>query len=133
MSKQLQLSPVFAVEYRQHGMLHCDFYYDFVPHSVRVERLMAGLFPVDRIIEVSPVHWLKTLDELLLLWTRGELNKDASVVGELKIEETDVEARLRRLETLDAIIRGGPGRSSEGEVSQAKELFKTYTGKEWTP
>lgn len=130
-SKDLQLSPVFAAEYTQFGMPKVAFYYDYVPHSVRSERVIAMVCPVSRIIEVSPIHWLKTLDELLALWKNGELEKDASVMGETKMGETDAEARLRRLTTLDAIIRGGPARSSEGEVAIARELFKRYTGEEW--
>jgi len=129
--KDLQLTPVLAVEYARLGKTQVAFYYDYVPNSVRVERLIGGLYPVTRIAEVSPIHWLKTLDELLTLWKNGDLEKDASELGETKVSETDAEARLRRLTTLDAIIRGGPARSSEGEVAIAREIFKRYTGKEW--
>lgn len=131
MSKELQLSPVFAVEYTSFGIKKVAFYQDYVPNSVRFERVVAMVCPVERIIEVSPIHWLKSLDELIALWKNGDLDKDASVMGETKAGETDAEARIRRLSTLDAIIRGGPSRSSEGEVAIARELFKRYTGKEW--
>lgn len=132
MSKELQLSPVFAVEYSSNGVLHCSFYYDYVPHSIRVKRFVGQIHPVRRVFEISPVHWLKNLDELLALWRNGELEKDNVEVEETKAtNETEAEARLRRLTTLDAIIRGGPQRSSEGEVAIARELFKRYSGKEW--
>lgn len=87
MSKDLQLSPVFGVEYTQWGIPKVAFYFDYVPNSVRYERVIGMIYAVDRIIEVSPVHWLKTLDELLALWKSGDLENDASVMGETTSQE----------------------------------------------
>lgn len=136
MTKNLPATnPVFLVTYRVHSdnPNRMCLYYDWVPNSVRNQKLIGGLYPVTRILELSPELASKSFEELTELWLSNYWG-DQKFKVDAKTEETIKKAsKSDFLRILEDIIKTS---HHKGERFNARAVYERvagqpYTGKEF--
>lgn len=116
--------PVFMVTYRFHGKLEMAVFYDSVPHSVRHDKKIGGVYPVVDITELGPEYSLLPFAELRDRWVKNDLHRPQDPT---RTNEKDSNM-LERLKIIDGIIRTS---QHEGERDNARRLFRKLTGQDW--
>ena len=132
MTKNLPTTPtVFLVTYSLHSDVpnRMCLYYDYIPNSVRKEKLIGGLYPVRRIIELPPELAIKSLSELTQMWLNnhwGDQQVKLDPETENKIKDINKSDFLKILED---IIKTS---HHKGERSNARVVYERIVGKPYT-